>query len=445
MAIYAHIVGWGMYVPQNVVTNDDLAKTIDTSDAWIRSRTGIRERRVASEKETTASMGLIAAQEALDRARINPATVDLVLVATLTPEYIMPATACLIQDALGAKHAAAFDLSAGCTGFVYALSVASSMIRAGDAKVAVVIGSETMSRIVDWEDRSTCVLFGDGAGAVVLQASEEPGGILSTVLGSDGAGGNHLIVPAGGSKMPTSIQTIAEHQHFIKMNGPEVFRFATRVMGKVSKEACERAYIDLNEIDLFIPHQANTRIIKSAAKNLGLDGMKIYENLHKYGNTSSASIPVALCEAIQEGRIKEKDHLVFVGFGAGLTWGATVIQWGTPVPYQQRQGWYRALRQVYYRWVRITSKVGWLIRSIESRLSRRPPLLPYEEESSRTDDANNNKTCSSTYTNGHSGSNGTNGTNGTTNGHNGHGLYQNGSHSSEFEPTEVDVTEETRN
>ena len=231
MGLYAHIVGWGMYLPKNVLTNDELAQKVNTSDAWIRSRTGIRERRIASEDETTASMAIHAAKEALDRARIHPAEVDLVVVATLTPEHIMPATACLVQDALGAKHAGAFDLSAGCSGFVYALSVASSIVQSGAAKVAVVIGSETMSRIVDWEDRSTCVLFGDGAGAVVLRASEEPGGILSTVLGSDGAGGNHLIVPAGGSKMPADIHTVADRQHFMKMNGPEVFRFATRVMG----------------------------------------------------------------------------------------------------------------------------------------------------------------------------------------------------------------------
>ena len=382
MRIYAHIVGWGMYVPQNVVTNDDLAQRVDTSDTWIRSRTGIRERRVALEKETTASMAVCAAKEALDQARVHPIDVDLIVVATLTPEHIMPATACLVQDALGAKNAGAFDLSAGCTGFVYALSVASSMIRSGSAKVAIVIGSETMSRIIDWDDRSTCVLFGDGAGAVVLQASEEPGGVLATVLGSDGAGGNHLIVPAGGSKMPTNIQTVAERQHFLKMNGPEVFRFATRVMGRAAKEACEQADVDLKDIDLFIPHQANTRIIQSATKYLKLDEAKVYENLHKYGNTSSASIPIALCEAIAEGRVKERDHLVFVGFGAGLTWGATVVQWGIPVPYQERQKWYRALRLLYYRWANFTSKVGWLLLRLESYLARRPALLPVDEEPS---------------------------------------------------------------
>ncbi|MEM7028720.1 MAG: beta-ketoacyl-ACP synthase III [Chloroflexota bacterium] len=414
METYAHIVGWGMYLPEKVLTNDELSQKVDTSDEWIRSRTGIRERRIASEKETTASMAIFAAREALDRARIRPADVDLVVVATLTPEHVMPSTASLVQDALGAKNAGAFDLSAGCTGFVYALSTAAGMIRGGAAKVAVVIGAETMSRIIDWEDRSTCVLFGDGAGAVVLQASEEPGGVLSTMLGSDGAGGNHLILPAGGSKMPTTARTVAERQHFMKMNGPEVFRFATRVMGRAAKTACEKAGIELNDIDLFIPHQANTRIIKSATKYLKLNPDKVYENLHKYGNTSSASIPIALCEAIASGQVKEKDNLVFVGFGGGLTWGATVVQWGIPVPYQARQKWYRTLRQTYYRWANISSKVGWLLRSVESRLARRPALLPLEDQSKETvpqTDIHLTK----------------NGYNGSLNGHNGyHGQSLNG-------------------
>ncbi|MFQ5578455.1 MAG: beta-ketoacyl-ACP synthase III [Anaerolineae bacterium] len=383
MGNFAHIVGWGMYLPPQVVTNQDLANRVDTSDQWIRSRTGIRERRIASDKETTASMAIHAAREALDRARIRPSAVDLVVVATLTPEHIMPATACLVQDALGAKRAGAFDLSAGCTGFVYALSVASAMIQAGQAEVAVVIGAETMSRLVDWEDRSTCVLFGDGAGAVVLQAGEEAGGVLATVLGSDGAGGNYLIVPAGGSRLPASIQTVAERQHFMKMNGSEVFRFATRVMGRAAKEAAKQAGVSLNDIDLFIPHQANARIIKSAAKYLKLDPDKVYQNLHKYGNTSSASIPIAMCEAIAEGRVKDNDNLVFVGFGGGLTWGATVIKWGLPVPYQQRQKWYRTLRWMYYRWARLVSRIGWALRLLEGRLAKRT-ILSGEDETTPT-------------------------------------------------------------
>ncbi|RME48742.1 MAG: ketoacyl-ACP synthase III [Caldilineae bacterium] len=383
MATYARIVGWGMYAPANVLTNHDLEKMVDTSDEWIRSRTGIRERRIATETDTTASMAEHAAREALDRSRILPSAVDLIIVATVTPDHAFPATACLLQNALGAKHAAAFDLSAGCTGFIYGLAMANSMIQAGHAQVAVVIGAETLSRITNWEDRSTCVLFGDGAGAVVLQASEEPGGILSVVLGADGAGGEHLILPAGGSKMPASLQTIARRQHFIHMNGPEVFRFATRVMGKAARQACEQAGIALDDINLFIPHQANARIIKSAAKYLKLNPDHVFQNLERYGNTSSASIPIALCEALEEGRIHNNDNLVLVGFGAGLTWGATVIKWGLPVPYQKRQRWYRALRWLYYRWVRLASKVGWAILKLEDRLASRrqpPPTLPPSED-----------------------------------------------------------------
>ncbi len=368
---YAHIIGWGMYVPQKIVTNDDLTKIVDTSDEWIRSRTGIEARRIASEKDSTASMSTIAAREALDRARILPSYVDLVIVATLTPEQPMPATANIVQDAIGAKGAAAFDLNAGCTGFIYALSIAAGMLEAGRAKTAVVIGAETLSRVVDWQDRSTCVLFGDGAGAVVLQASEDPGGVLSTVLGSDGAGANHLIIPAGGSKMPASAKTVAERQHYVKMNGPEVFRFATRIMGRATKEACEQASISLSDINLFIPHQANARIIKSAVKYLKLEPCKVYENLQRYGNTSAASIPIALCEAVNENRVKIGDNLVLVGFGAGLTWGAAVVKWGLPVPYQKRQKWYQGLRWGYYRWVNFVSKLAWLLRVLEDHLHGR--------------------------------------------------------------------------
>lgn len=384
METYAHIVGWGMYVPENIVTNDDLAKIVDTSDEWIRSRTGIRERRIATEKDTTASMAITAAREALDRARINPADVDLVIVATVTPEYPFPATACLVQDALGAKKAGAVDVNAGCSGFIYGLSLASGMIRSEQAKIAVVVGAETLSRITDWEDRTTCVLFGDGAGAVVLQASEEPGGVLSTVLGSDGGGGNYLVMPGGGSKNPASVETVKNRDHFIKMNGPEVYKFATRVMGRAAKEACEKANIDLGDIDLFIPHQANARIIKSAAKYLKLDESKVFQNLQHYGNTSSASVPIALCEAIQTGRVRDGDDLVLVGFGAGLTWGATVVKWGLPIPYQKRQKWYRGLRWVLYRWAQLSSRLNWFILNIENRLAHRNipsiPSIPYITE-----------------------------------------------------------------
>ncbi len=395
METYAHIVGWGMSVPEKVMTNDDLAKIVDTSDEWIRSRTGIQERRIAEEDQSTATLAIEAAKEALDRARIHPADLDMVIVATVTPEYPFPATACLVQDALGAKKAGAVDVNAGCSGFIYGLSLGAGMVKSEQAETVLVIGAEVLSRITDWTDRNTCVLFGDGAGAVVLQASETPGGVLSTVLGSDGGGGKHLIIPGGGSKNPTSAETAKNRDHFIKMNGPEVYKFATRVMGRASKEACVKADVDLGEIDLFIPHQANTRIIKSAAKYLKLDQSKVYQNLQRYGNTSSASVPIALCEAVQEGRVKDGDNLVLVGFGAGLTWGATVVKWGLPVPYQQRQKWYKALRWMLYRWAKVSSRVNWLMLGIENYLAHRKlPALPTfksDKESPKIEDSASDK------------------------------------------------------
>lgn len=373
MTTYAHIVGWGKYVPEKVVTNDDLAKIMDTSDEWIKSRTGISQRRFAEKDETTASMAITAAQVALDRARIAPSAVDLIIVASLCPEHIFPSTACLVQDAIGAPNAGAFDLSAACAGFVYALSMGASAIQAGMAKIVLVIGSETVSRVLDIQDRTTYPLFGDGAGAIVLQADETPGGVLSTVLGSDGSGAEHLCIPAGGSKIPASRETIDQRLHYIRMNGREVYRFATRVMGKAAKQACEKAGVPLNEIDLFIPHQANIRIIESASKYLKINEDKIFTNLDKYGNTSSASIPIALCEAIESGRVQNKDKLVMVGFGGGLTWGATVVQWGVPMPFKQREWWYKALRWLVYRWARVRSASIRLSRWLEN-------LLPVESE-----------------------------------------------------------------
>lgn len=368
MTSYAHIVGWGKYIPETVVTNDDLAKLIDTSDEWIRSRTGISERRFVAKDESTASMAIIAAQRALDQARIAPSAVDLIIVATFSPEHLFPSTACLVQDAIGATHAGAFDLSAACAGFVYALSMGSAAIRAGQARVVLVIGSETVSRLLDVEDRTTYPLFGDGAGAVVLQAHDTPGGVLSTVLGSDGSGAEHLQIPAGGSKMPASQETIDQHLHSIKMNGREVYRFATRVMGSAAKQACEKAGVPIDEIDLLIPHQANIRIIESASKSLKIGEDKIFTNLDKYGNTSAASIPIALCEAIEAGRVHSKDKLVMVGFGGGLTWGATVVEWGVPMPYKQREWWYKGIRWTLYRWARVRSSWIKLTRWLENLL-----------------------------------------------------------------------------
>jgi 3-oxoacyl-[acyl-carrier-protein] synthase-3 len=385
VTIYPHIVGWGKYVPECVVTNDDIAKLMDTSDEWIKSRTGISERRHAAPHETTASMAIAAAQLALDRARIVPSAVDLIIVATLSPEHLFPSTASLVQDAIGATHAGAFDLSAACSGFIYAMAMGSSVIQSGAAKVVLVIGSETLSRVLDNQDRATYPLFGDGAGAVVLQAHETPGGVLATVLGSDGSGAGYLGIPAGGSKLPASQYTIDNRLHYIHMNGREVYRFATRVMGKVAKQACERAGLDLKDIDLLIPHQANIRIIESASKYLNVTEDKVFTNLQKYGNTSAASIPIALCEAIEAGRVKNKDKLVMIGFGGGLTWGATVIEWGLPMPLRPRQWWYRALRWLVYRWAKIRSASIRLQRRLanmlpEDDLQDRPALLPEKEK-----------------------------------------------------------------
>jgi len=382
VAFYAHIVGWGKYVPERVVTNHDLAEIMDTSDEWIKSRTGISERRFAGEDESTATMSIEAAKLALDRARVAPSAVDMIIVATITPDYSMPSTAALVQDALGATHAAAFDLNAACAGFIYGMSMATSMIRAGAAKIVLVIGAETLSRILDVQDRTTYPLFGDGAGAVVLKADQTPGGVLSTVLGADGSGAEHLIVPAGGSKQPASQETIDQRLHFMRMNGREVYRFATRVMGKAAKQACERAGIDVDEISLFVPHQANIRIIQSASKQLKIDEDKVFTNLDKYGNTSAASIPIAFCEAIQEGKVNTRDRIVMVGFGAGLTWGATVVEWGVPMPYRRRQWWYRVWRWFVYRWARIRSTGARLSRKLENRFDRdkQPVIGPEEKE-----------------------------------------------------------------
>jgi len=411
MTTYAHIVGWGKYVPEKIITNNDIAQFMDTSDEWIRSRTGISERRFADEHETTASMAIEATKLALDRARVVPAAVDLIIVATLNPEHIFPATACLVQDAIGATHAGAYDLSAACSGFIYGLSMASAMIQSEAIKVAVVVGSETLSRLLDDQDRTTYPLFGDGAGAVVLQASPIPGGVMATQLGADGSGGEHLVVPAGGSKIPTSQETVANRLHYIKMNGREVYRFATRVMGRAAKQACAKAGVNVNEIDLFIPHQANIRIIESARKDLKIPQEKVFTNLQKYGNTSAASIPIALCEAIEAGRVNANDKLVMVGFGAGLTWGATVVQWGVPMPYREREWWYRSLRWVVYRYASIRSVIARAWRQLESMLPLRngteSPPPPVEKQQTKPVIEIEEPKIST------NGSNGTRGTNGT--------------------------------
>jgi 3-oxoacyl-[acyl-carrier-protein] synthase III len=330
MSPFAHVTGWGMAVPERILTNEDLAKIVDTNDEWIVSRTGISRRHIAEANETTASLATRAAAQALARTRLVPGDLDLVIVSTSSPEHIFPATACLVQDALGAVRAGAFDLSAACTGFIFALNMAAQAIRTGAIRNALVIGAETLSRLINWEDRTTCVLFGDGAGAFVLEASDRPGGILSCVMRSDGSGASLLAVPAGGSRIPTTIETVERKLHTIQMNGREVFRFATRVMASATREVAASAGLRLEDIDLIIPHQANLRIIESAARGLRLPMDKFMINIADYGNTSTASIPIAVCEAVAEGRLRPGDHVIMVAFGAGLTWGSLALQWVAP-------------------------------------------------------------------------------------------------------------------
>lgn len=365
MARYAHVIGWGKYVPPRVLTNDELAKTMDTSDGWIREHTGIQQRHIASPKESTALMALHAAREAVEVADINPSDLDLIIVSTASPEYPFPATACLVQDGLGADKAGAFDLEAGCSGFVYGLATATGMIRSGACNTILVVGSETLSRIVDWKDRATCILFADGAGAVVLRGSDEPGGVLASVLGSDGSGGELLMVPGGGAKNPAGPETVTSGMHYIKMNGREVYRFATRVMAQGARQAAQQAGWPLDKVDLFIPHQANGRIISSAAKSLKLPPEKVFVNLERYGNTSSASIPIALCEALDLGKIKCGDRVLMVGFGAGLTWGACALQWSAGKPHAPAAPRHAA-SQLRYSWFGLRSVLARIMRHVDA-------------------------------------------------------------------------------
>lgn len=319
------IKGIGSYTPPKVLTNSDLEKVVDTSDEWIVTRTGIRERHIAEPDIATSDLSFEAAKIALDSANLTPRDIDLIIVATVTPDMLFPATACILQDKLGAR-CPGFDLSAGCSGLIYALSVGAQFVANGTYSNVLVVGAEVLSKITDWQDRSTCVLFGDGASAIVLGPVER-GGFRSFVLGADGSGGNLLELPAGGSRLPASYETVSQRLHYIKMNGREVFKFAVRIMGEAALEAIEKAGLNPSDIDLFIPHQANIRIIESAAERLNLSMDKVFINLDKYGNTSSASVGIALYEALLSGKIQEGSKIVMVGFGAGLTWGACVLEW----------------------------------------------------------------------------------------------------------------------
>jgi 3-oxoacyl-[acyl-carrier-protein] synthase-3 len=321
------ILGTGSCLPDKEVTNYDLEKIVDTSHEWIVSRTGIHKRRIVDDATATSDLSTEAAKKALEKANIKPEELDLIIVATVTPDMSFPSTACIVQSNLGATNAAAFDLEAACSGFLYAISIGQQFIATGMYKHVLVIGAETLSKILNWNDRNTCVLFGDGAGAVVLGPTEKDKGILSTYLGADGEGGKFLTLPAGGSRMPASVQTVEENLHYVKMDGSEVFKFAVRIMGNAAKKALDMCKLDVADIDYLVPHQANIRIISSAAKRLKLPMDKVYVNLDVYGNMSAASIPVALDEAVSKGEIKKDDIVVLVGFGGGLTWGSCVIKW----------------------------------------------------------------------------------------------------------------------
>lgn len=319
------ILGTGSYLPERVLTNDDLAKIVDTNDEWIQTRTGIKERRIAADDQATSDLAYEAGLKAIEDANIDKNEIDLIIIATSTPDYSMPSSAAIVQDKLGIK-ASGFDLEAACTGFVYGLVTGYSFIKSGIYKKVLVIGADTFSRLLDWEDRGTCILFGDGAGAVVL-GEVETGGYLSSDLQADGSGANELIVPSSGSKIPFTEEVLKNREHYVKMNGREIFKFAVKVFPDTVEKSLEQANLNVDDIDMFIPHQANIRIIESIAKRFKQPLEKFYINLDKYGNTSAATIPIALDEAVKESRIKKGDKIIMVGFGGGLTYGSTIFQW----------------------------------------------------------------------------------------------------------------------
>lgn len=376
---YAHVVGWGIDVPERVLSNQEIESFVETSDQWIRDRTGIAERRIADDRDTTVTLGLRAARKALNHANILPRDIDLIIVATSTPMNLFPATANLIQDRLGATRAGAFDLLAACTGFIYGLGIAASHIETGAADVALVIGTETLSRIVDWTDRGTCVLFGDGAGAFVLRASDTPGGVRQVVLHSDGSGADHLYAHSG---MRDTWQGVQPEQSLV-MNGREVFRFASRAMVQATEEVLDNAGLSIEDVDMIVPHQANMRIIQSAARGLNLPVERFVTNIERYGNTSTASIPIALTEAVGKGQVKPNDRIVLVGFGAGLTWGAAVLEWDVVPTARSRftevlhEGWYifAHLRSLVRRLLRLIEAIVWAPRQQPS-----PGRRPEQEE-----------------------------------------------------------------
>jgi len=328
----AKITGTGMYVPDRVLTNRDLEHMVETSDEWIRERTGIRERRIAAPDQASSDLAVIAAQRALESAGLFPKDVDQIVLATTTPDRYLPSCACTVQAKLGASNAAAYDVFAACTGFVYGLGIARGIIGTAQADTVLVIGVETLSRIVDYTDRNTCVLFGDGAGAAVLQPCESGDGILAISMGSDGTLGEVLEIPAGGSGQPASAETVQARGHFIKMRGRELFKIAVRAMEDSVRRTLESTGLTTDDIDLLVPHQANQRILDAVQQRLGIPAHKVIGNIERYGNTSSASIPISLDEVVREGRLKPGDHVGLVAFGGGATWGATLLRWTQPAP-----------------------------------------------------------------------------------------------------------------
>jgi len=394
---YAHIVGWGMEVPSQVLSNSDLEAIVDTSDEWIVTRTGIKERRIAEPRETTTSLAVRAAQKALHVADMLPSDIDLIIVATSTSEYVFPSTASLVQDLLGATNAGAFDLAAACTGFIYALDMAANKIQAGTINTAIVIGAETLSRVTNWTDRGTCILFGDGAGAVVLEGNDVSGGILQTTLRSDGSGWDMLTLPTicGRDTYP---QDGVHQMHHIYMDGKGVFRFATRVIGDSIKDALQQVGLTPDNLSLVIPHQANQRIIDHVAKALKIPEDRVYSNIARYGNTSAASIPIALVEAVESGRVGAGDIIAFIGFGGGLAWGTAIIEW-TAVPskptysltWGRRQGEYAlaGVRRPVVRWWRrlmLLSPTTWIIAARRYLARRRAQLKALKPSSDQDKD-----------------------------------------------------------
>lgn len=323
----ASILGTGHSYPEGILTNEDLEKMVETSDDWIRTRTGIRQRHKASDGEYTSMFAVAAARQAIERARIDPIDIGLVICATVTPDQILPSTACLIQAELGAHRAAAFDIAAACSGFLYGLTMANQMIRSGQTKHALVIGAEVLTRYVDYTDRSTCVIFGDGAGAAVLGPTEEERGILSTRIYSDGRYAEQLFAPGGGTRIPSSADTLSQGLHFYKMRGNELFKVAVRSMADVSREVLEESGFAPDDVKVFIPHQANQRITDAVADKLKVDSSRVYSNIEYHGNTSAASIPIALDECVEMGKINEGDLVLLASFGGGVTWGAVLLKW----------------------------------------------------------------------------------------------------------------------